>query len=370
MKSICFISLKSYDLVAGVPKPRYVGGAERQTALLARMLCKRGYRISVVTLDYGQEDGIEHEGVRVYKAYDVAKGLPYVRFVHPCWTGLWAAMSRAAADVYHQMGGDSETGQVALWCRVNGRKFVFATAADADCDRVLPYLQTRRQRWLYRYGLSAADSVVTQTAAQQERLRQSFGIESTVIRSCTPDPGWKPLVGKRRLAGKKLVIAWVGRFASVRRLDRFLDLAEMCPQHDFIVVGSGNERDPYVCGLLERGKLLPNLRFMGRISDAELDQVYRTTDFLVCTSSMDGVPTVFLEAWARGVPVLSLVDPDGVIADRNLGRVVKDIAEMRIAISDIVNVPGAWDACSQAARQHYEMYHMEKTVADAYEQLF
>ena len=153
-------------------------------------------KTSVITLDYGQEDGVEHGGVRVYKAYDVTKGLPYVRFVYPCWTGLYAAMKRAAADVYHQMGGDSETGQVALWCRVNGRKFVFATAADADCDPALPYLRTRRQRWLYRYGLHAANRIVAQTMVQQKRLRENFGIESTVIRSCTPDPGWKPLKNK------------------------------------------------------------------------------------------------------------------------------------------------------------------------------
>jgi glycosyltransferase involved in cell wall biosynthesis len=41
---------------------------------------------------------------------------------------------------------------------------------------------------------------------------------------------------------------------------------------------------------------------------------------VVNTSRLEGMPNVFLEAWARGVPVLSLeFDPDGVVAGRGLG---------------------------------------------------
>ena len=63
-------------------------------------------------------------------------------------------------------------------------------------------------------------------------------------------------------------------------------------------------------------------RMKGRISDEELDQIYRHSHFLACTSSMDSFPTVFLEAWARGIPVVLLVYPDGVIAANGLGGVV------------------------------------------------
>jgi hypothetical protein len=79
--------------------------------------------VSFVTLDYGQPDGIQHHGITVYKAYAPDSGLPVLRFVHPRWTGLWAAMARADADVYYTRCAGYEVGQATLWCRRHRRRF-------------------------------------------------------------------------------------------------------------------------------------------------------------------------------------------------------------------------------------------------------
>src|SRR5262245_66590268 len=66
--SICFVTPNGYAVLSGDSSVRHIGGAEMQQALLARELARRGYRVSFVVLDHGQDDGIDLDGIRVLKA--------------------------------------------------------------------------------------------------------------------------------------------------------------------------------------------------------------------------------------------------------------------------------------------------------------
>lgn len=364
---ICIVGLKCYDLLADAPQPRYFGGAERQQVLLARGLAARAHQVSVVTLDYGQTDGEILGGIRVYKAYSPSDGVPGVRFFHPRWSGLVAAMRRAGADVFYQMGADSETGQIAAWCRMHGRSFVFSMASDADADPALPLLRSRRQRALYRAGLRRTDAVVAQTATQRERLKHAFSLESTVIRNCTHDPGFDPSLVHARAANSRPRLLWVGRFVPVKRLEVLLDLAAAEPGWDFHVVGSGDSMLEYVRTLETRGRSLPNVTLRGSVSDRELDDEYRRANALVCTSSLEGVPTTFLEAWARGLPIVSTVDPDGVIAANGLG-VVAAADALAPAVRDALAQDQ--EALAHRIRSHFVSTHTIDAFVEQHERLF
>lgn len=376
--SICFVAPKCYDLLAGVPRPRYFGGAERQQVLLARGLAARGHAISFVTLDYGQPDGVVHDTIRVFKSYSPADGVPGLRFLHPRWSGLARAMHRADADVFYQMGGDSETGQVAASCRLHRRAFVFCAASDADADPSLPLLGSRRQRVLYRAGLRRADRIVAQTDAQRDRLREVFSVDSVVIRNCTTDPGLSAgepgsradLFGPPMSAAYtdgNIRLLWVGRFVPVKRLELLLDLAAARPEWDFHVVGGGDTADPYVRDLEARAASMPNVTRHGRIGDAELHHQYLQAAALLCTSSMEGVPTTFLEAWARGLPVVSTVDPDGVIARHALGAVAstQSLAE---GVQTVLGLDRR--AVSGRVRDYFLRTHTIDAYVSHHEQLF
>ncbi|HET7695331.1 MAG TPA: glycosyltransferase family 4 protein [Vicinamibacterales bacterium] len=363
---ICIVGLKCYDLLAERARPRYVGGAERQQVLLARGLAARGHQVTLVTLDHGQADGTSHAGVTVRPAYAAAVGVPVLRFFHPRWTGLVRAMRRADPGIVYQMGGDAETGQVALWCRASGRSFVFALASDADVDPALPLLRTRRQRVLYRAGLRRARAVVAQTEAQRSQLRAAFAVESTVIRNTSPDPGFAEDGYRQRAGNEHPRLLWVGRFVPVKRLEVLLDLAAAEPGWDFHVIGSAPGSD-YGRSLEARAAALPNVTLHGGISDASLDEQYRRASVLLSTSSVEGVPTTFLEAWARGLPVVSTLDPDNVIASCGLGAVAAPDG-LAAAVRAVMSQDPA--ALSRRIRAHYLATHTVDAYVARHEQLF
>ncbi len=369
LKKICFISLKSYDLLSHSAEPSFIGGAERQQVLVGRGLRELGYDVSFITLGPDRAGDTWCDGIRVLRAYDPNRGFPGLRALMPRWTGLWSAMHRANADIYHQMCADMETGQVAGWCRRHGRKFIFSVASDADCDSKLPLLRTRRQRWFYRYGLRHADRVITQTTLEQSALKRSFGIDSTIIQSCALDAASPISLESQCPKGKRPCLLWVSRIVPLKRLEWFLAVAEKCPNYDFVVAGGGDEEDPYVRKVLSKAAQISNVRVLGRVPDPELWRAYGRADLLLDTAAIAGVPTTFLEAWAHGVPVVSTVDLDGALENNRIGIVVSSIEGMVRTVSYLLTDPATWMAYSRSSRAYYVNHHTVGAVCRRYVEL-
>lgn len=367
LPSICFVAPGAYGAVSGRPEIRHIGGAEMQQVRIGRELCRRGHRVSFVTLGHGQADGVDHEGLTVFRMCRWDEGLPGLRFLHPRWTSLWGALARAGADVYYQRGAGPETGQVSLWCRARRRPFVFAAASDSNCVPALADLPTRRERVLYRYGLRHATRIVAQTETQAGLLRDSFGLGSVLIRSCSEDPlaVGSPVPFDQR-NGRVL---WIGRFAPKKRFELLLELAAAAPEIGFDVVGGEASSRGYSARMSEQARQLPNVTLHGWVPPEAIGAFYDRTSVLLCTSWVEGFPNTFLEAWARGTPTVSTVDPDRLIATQVLGGTGGTAPELRAAILALRSSPEAWRGCSERARRYFLQNHTIPAAADRYQEL-
>ena len=356
---VCFVAPHAWPVFSRDARLPVVGGAEVQQAILMRLLAAHGYPVSLVSLDYGQEEGTVLDGVTVHKAFAPRAGVPVVRFLHPRLTSIWRALRAADADVYYYRSAAMWLGVLTEFCRRHGRRSVYAAASDKD---FLPdqggQIRYARDRWLFRRGMAAADRIVVQNEAQRLSCRAAYGREALVIPSC-----YEPPPGARRGGGKVL---WVGTMHAGKRPEMVLELARRLPHRHFLMIGgpAGGVDNAYYAGVRSAAQALPNVEFTGFLPLAEVERRFDEARVLVLTSEYEGMPNVFLQAWARGVPTVSTVE-----AGAPASRVAASPEELEREVEALLGAPALWEAASARCRQHFERTHSSAEALARYARL-
>jgi len=162
-------------------------------------------------------------------------------------------------------------------------------------------------------------------------------------------------------------VLWVSNIRGGKRPDRILELAERLPEVKIHMVGGplpGEEalfRD-----VRDTAATKANLTFHGRLSYRDANQLYGRAKVLVNTSDVEGFPNSYLQAWIRGVPVVTLIDPDAVIEREGLGIAARSPDQTPDAIRHLLRDPDAWNAASDRCRMFMEQEHGEEKVLAAY----
>jgi glycosyltransferase involved in cell wall biosynthesis len=363
--AIAIVAHNAYGPLAGSASG-HIGGVEWQTSLTARWLASHGYAVSLVTWADGPPGDETIDGVRVVKVCRRDAGLRGLRFLHPRWTGLIAALGRADADVYYHNGAEEVTGQVGWWCRLKGRGFVFSSACDTDCDRRLPSLDAR-SRLLYRRGLRDAHARIVQTDTQQRMLRESFGLDSIVIPMPCPGPSDAEFVPRVAPASRRIL--WIARVTRQKRPDRLLDVARLRPDLQFDLVGPSDGGE-YAQGVLAAARSVPNVTVHGAVPREKARAFFAGSALLLSTSDFEGFPNTFLEAWSLGLPIVSTFDPDTVIARHDLGFVAAEAADLARSIGSLLDGGGTYALKSAQARRYYREHHAAEAVLPRFEAVF
>ena len=350
--SICIIGLDDYGLLTGERMTKYVGGETVQHVLLARAWRKLGVDVSIVVADEGQPKIQTIDGIRVIAACAKRAGLPGIRFLHPHSTSLWAAMRVADADVYYQSNASYNTGLTAWFCGRHRKRFAFRVSSDAYCVPGRQLIRLYRDRKVYEWGVRRADLILAQTEYQRKLLHTHFELDSELANLAVELPA-------RARATKDIDVLWVANFRAVKQPDLVIDLARRIPQLRFVVVGAGQEE--YVRRMRQAAQELPNLTMTGPIAYDAVGAYFDRARILLNTSSLEGFPNTFLQAWIRGLPVVSFFDPDGLIARRGLGCAVRDFSTM----ADALELLAANDALRAEIGATAAAFAMENYAADA-----
>jgi len=356
---ICLVGLHNLPALAPEFRNNTVGGESVQQTLLARALARHGHDVSMVVADYGQADGVEFQCIRVFKAYRFQAGIPVLRFIHPRWTGLWSALMRADADLYYTSCAGMQVGLMAMFCRYFGKRFVFRSASDSDCDRTRLLVQYRRDRWLYEYGLRRADAILVQSAFQAQTLLRSYGLHGRIAGMLVES---SPVT-----ATPDIDVLWLGNIRKVKRPDRVLELADQLTDIQFHLAGGplpGEEAlyDEVRSAAATRA----NITFHGPLTYWAANEMCGRAKLLLNTSDVEGFPNTYLQAWIRGVPVVTLIDPDHVIAREGLGAAAGSPAELPGMIKALLGNPPAYQQARERCTRFMAREFAEDKILSAY----
>lgn len=321
-----------------------MGGAEYQTHLLAEELSGRA-GVEVIYL------------ARRVPAGEAAADIPYpvrrigsdagIRYRATFFdrSELSAALRELRPDVVYQQMRQSYTAVCADYAIENAIPFFFHVASDIDLDTRfvrfgingnLPF--DLIEGWHGRRGIERASHIIVQSSRQAHMLRERFRREPTVlVRNFLPLP--EALPAKQQ---SPMRVLWVANFKRVKRPELFVDLAQAFVHRDdirFQMIGRPDGHRSFE-PVMKRIEAMPNLRYLGELSIREVNDHLAAAHVLVNTSSFEGFPNTFIQAWAQGAVVCSLlVDPDGSMESAGIGYCSGTMERLIAIIEELARSP-------------------------------
>jgi glycosyltransferase involved in cell wall biosynthesis len=325
------------------------GGAETQLVLLAAALRARGRRVALAVFDIPGGLPSSVDGIEIITLPRPPPGRGRARLV----AGL---LRHVDADVFVQRAAGSYTGVVGLAARARGRRFLYSSASDLDFDANYLACDAMARR-LFPIGLRCAHTIVVQTDAQAHLCRTVWRRNGNVIRSIAEPAA-------QRTASPEAFV-WAGGLAPYKRPEAFVELARRVPQARFWMVADATP------ALRAHVGEIPNLVLLELRPRAQLAALLERAVAVVSTSHKEGMPNVFLEAWARGVPALALAhDPDAIIERHGLGHVAGDSMERLAALATTLwDERGEQSAIAARCRAYVSHEHAADHIAVLWEQV-
>jgi glycosyltransferase involved in cell wall biosynthesis len=289
-----------------------VGGAELQQILLAKNLVKKGFAVSFIVYDHGQQDKEIIDGITIIKCFPSDYSI--VDIVIKGTIRFWQALSKADADIYYHEAAYKAAGITSVFCLIHKRKYMQRIASDRYADERYKAIMGIKS-CLYRFAIRKADCVMVENEYQRNGIRQNFSKDSIIVKSLVDFPN---LQSNKRIE-KPPIVLWVGKIDHNKQPYLFLKLAESIPYARFKLIG-GPDDEEYYQEIRRLSQGFPNLEFLGFIPYHKVNQYFNQASICVNTSIVEGFPNTFLQAWCRRIPVVSLnVDPDEIICEFKMG---------------------------------------------------
>lgn len=172
----------------------------------------------------------------------------------------------------------------------------------------------------YGVPLTSVSNSVAQKMAQEYNVPK--GAISVILNGVDPTPfnsrhnSKDALRGMYNIPADKIILLHV---ANLNRRKNHVAVLHALKQMDlslrqqlcYLIVGDGAEKVALM-NFVNENALNENVIFMGRVPDDQLYDLYALSDYFILPSTSEGLPLVYLEAIAAGLPIITFSDLDGI----------------------------------------------------------
>ena len=217
-----------------------------------------------------------------------------------------------------------------------------------------------------RYGIKTADKIIAQTYSQQKLLNKNFNRDSTVIPNGHPVP--LPPFKKTNPP----IIAWIANIKQLKQPEIFIKLAEKCQDLNAQFVYAGRPANgEYQNMLIRETKKLDNLNYLGEIPFEKTNELLSKASIIVNTSTYEGFPNPYIQAWMRETPVVSLnVDPDDLLKRYEIGLHSKTFEQLVKDVRYLVENEDVRKEMGKRAREYAVEHHDIEKIGKRYLEVF
>ena len=370
-KSICFVMRWHPDY--------RIGGSEIQAWLLAKALARRGWRVHYVSeYDVPPEWGAVRDGVHIH-GFKIRKNIERVHLDLLRYVAFSRLLRKIDADIYYQRCADTYTGMTAYFARSNKKRFMWASAHVQECKKniftyplnkynghglrkAIVLLVARLNDRSYLHGIKNASKVLAQAEYQQKLLRENFGRESVIIKNCHHVPAKLPQ------KDNPPIVLWLASLKRWKQAEIFIKLARRHKDLDcrFILAGRASGKE-YFAEILKQMQGLSNIENVGGVTFEESNDLIGRASVFVNTSTYEGFPNTFIQAWMRGVPVVSLnVDPDDILSHESIGFKSGTFENLCRDVMTLIGDKDMRDTMGQRARLYAISNHSIEAVTDKF----
>jgi glycosyltransferase involved in cell wall biosynthesis len=344
------------------------GGAEYQISLLIDALVASGaYDVHYLTHVIDERERNRNYQVSRIGAGGAIPRMGYLMEARP----LYAALREINPGVIYQRVACGYTGVCAAYAQRRSVPLIWHASHDTEVtsarlDAARNVLRVRLEKWAVGYGIRRATRIVVQTRHQADLLQANFRRKADAIIA-----NFHPAAAETLDKSGPLTVVWIANLKPWKRPDAFVRLARGLSGYAdvrFIMVGApapsaGNEG--WQDSLMRSIETTENLRYLGRKSHEEVNELLGRSHVFVNTSTHEGFPNTFIQSWLRDVAVVSLqVDPDQVLEREQVGIAAHSEAGLLEAVRRLIENPAVRAQFAARGRAHASLHHSLRNAED------